>query len=137
MQNKRMTDEEYSKCMAELLDKIQATSTSYEDDTLLLKRYRQAEFDLMIEYRLGSDFPTEKREKLQIIHEQLLKKTEELRNAYAEGKLNHEQLLSGIQDLSHNIKEQYSQVLTEEEVALLLGKEQQDIPFLHDETVDS
>ncbi|WP_139296732.1 hypothetical protein [Halodesulfovibrio marinisediminis] len=124
-----MSEEEYNKRIAELLDKIQSTSSANEDNDQLFQRYRRAEFDLMVEYRLGADFSRDKWEKLRAVHDQLMEKVEKLRRAHAEGKLNQRQLLSKIQDFSFEMKKQYSKFLTEEEVMLLLGKEQQNIPF--------
>ena len=130
MQSRRMTEEEYQKRMAGLLDEIQKDSAEIVDDAEVFEKYRQAEFDLMIEYRLGADFSKEKWEQLRTIHDQMQQKMEVVRGQHAEGKLSQQQLLSQIQALSSQLQASYKKVLTEKEFVQLLGKGEQDVPFL-------
>lgn len=135
MHNKRMNEKEYMERISRLYENIRAESTANEDEETLFKRYRDAEFDLTVEYRLGPDFPAERREALRAIYQQVHIQTEELRKKYMSGDLQKQEFVSRMQALTAEMVEKFAGVLTQEEMTAYFGHGEgaYNIPFSPDE----
>lgn len=130
-----MNEKEYMKRVSSLFEKIRAESAANEEEETLFKRYRDAEFDLTVEYRLGPDFPTERREALRAVYQQVQNHTEELRKKYLSGDLQKQEFVDLMQSSTADTVKKYATVLTQEEIAAFFGhgKGAYKLPFPSDE----
>lgn len=130
-----MNEKEYMERISGLYEKIRAESAANEEEAILFERYHDAEFDLTVEYRLGQDFPAERREALRAIHQQVQNQTEELRKKYASGDLREREFLDLMQASTTDMAEKYATVLTQEEMTAFFGHGEgaYKLPFSSDE----
>lgn len=132
---KRMSEKEYLERISKLYEKIRSESPANENEETLLKRYRDAEFDLTVEYRLGPDFPVERREALRAIHQHIHNQMEELKKKYLSGNLQKQEFVDLMQALTAEMAEKFASVLTQEEMIAFFGQGENafNIPFSSDE----
>lgn len=130
MNNRRMSEKEYAKRLSKLFEKIQ--SESIENDTILFKRYCDAEFDLTVEYRLGPDFPEERKKSLRSINWQIQKLTEDFKKKYLSGNIKKQDFFTLMQNAMNEKVERYKFILTSKEMKEFFGHEERDykLPFL-------
>jgi hypothetical protein len=121
MHNSHMSEKEYIERVSNLFEKIQAESAANEKEEVLFKRYRDAEFDLMVEYRLGPNFPAERREALRSVHQQIQNQTEELRKKYLSGDLQKQEFFDLMQASTAEMAKKYATVFTQEEMTAFFG----------------
>ena len=81
-----MSEQRYMERVAGLFEKIKAEAAT-EEESVLFERYRDAEFDLTVEYRLGADFPQDRWEALRKIHRRTQNSTEAIKAKYFSGEL--------------------------------------------------
>lgn len=116
---KPMTEQEYLERLSKLFEKIQGETTS--DEMMdVFKRYKAAEFDLTIDYRLGTDFPQERRLVLFAIQEKSLQDAEELKAQFTTGTLSSGSFVESMQIMTQNMVKKYSSVLSVDEMAAFL-----------------
>ena len=118
-----MNEQEYMERVAGLFDKIKAEAAT-EDEVVLLERYRDAEFDLLVEFRLGADFPTNRLEALRAIHRLSLRGAEASKAQFLSGELTREQFVEKMQAATRKMVDAYKSVLTSDEVTALLGSDE-------------
>lgn len=135
MHSRHMNEKEYMERVSGLYERIRAGSAVNEEEGVLLKRYRDAEFELTVEYRLGPDFPAERLEALRAIHQQMQDQTEELKKKYASGDLQKQEFLGLMQASMAELAEKCAAVLTQEEMTAFFGHGEgaYQLPFLSDE----
>jgi len=122
----KMTEREYMERVAGLFEKVKAEAAT-EDETVLLERYREAEFDLTVDYRLGVDFPQERREALRKIQRQSRDHTEAIKAEFLFGKLTNEEFAARMQAATAAMIEACRSVLTPAELEALVGSEEGDL----------
>lgn len=132
---KPMSEKEYLERISSLYEKIRSEFAVNEDEETLLKRYRDAEFDLTIEYRLGPDFPIERREALRAVHQHVYNQLEELRKRYISGNLQKQEFVDLMRALTVEMAEKFASLLSQEEMAAFFGQGENAfmIPFSSDE----
>jgi len=121
MHVKRMNEQEYMERVSGLFEKVRAESAVTENEAILFDRYRDAEFDLTVEYRLGPDFPAERREALRAVHRQVQEQSEELRKKYLSGNLQKQEFVVLMQAATAEMAKAYASVLTPEEMTAFFG----------------
>ena len=139
MQPRRMTENEYMQRISGLLEKIRAESGNDEDDAAFLERYQEAEFDLTVEYRLGSDFPPDRREALRTVHRRTQEQSAALREKYLSGALPKQDFLEQMQAATAALAKQYAAILTHEELTAFFGHGEgaYTLPFTQEEEPDN
>ncbi len=120
---KSITEQEYLERLSGLYEKIQARTPS-GDLTEIFERYRDAEFDLTVDYQLGTEFPNERRKVLRTIHLKVLQDAEELKTRFTANTLTRESFTKDMQTLTQNMAQQYSSVLSPDEMAAFLGNDE-------------
>ncbi len=132
--NRCMNEKEYMKRVSSLFEKIRGESALNETEEILFKRYRDAEFDLMVEYRLGSDFTRNRLEALRSVYQQVQNQTEDLRKKYLSGKLQKQEFAELMQASTTEMVEKYATVLTQAEIAAFFGSREgaDKLPFSSD-----
>jgi len=130
MHNNRMSEKEYAERLSKLFEKIQ--NESVENEAILFKRYCDAEFDLTVEYRLGPDFPKERKESLRSINWQIQKLTEGFKKKYLSGNIEKQDFFTLMQNAMNEKVKRYSSILTSKEMKDFFGHEEGDykLPFL-------
>lgn len=124
-----MTEQEYLERLSGLYEKIRA-DTPAGDLTEIFERYRDAEFELTVDYRLGIGFPEERRAALRAIGKKIQQDTEELKARFAAHALSGESFAEAMQALTQNMAEQYSTVLSPDEMIAFLGSGTLSLPIM-------
>ncbi|MHC1743642.1 MAG: hypothetical protein AB9873_11505 [Syntrophobacteraceae bacterium] len=132
MHGRRMSEQEYAERLSGLLERVKAGSAPGESDAVLFERYRDAEFDLTVEYRLGPDFPDARREPLRVILKRVREQTEGLKQEYLAGRLTGQEFAERMQAATDSMAEACGSVLTPEEMRDYFGQEEGalKLPFL-------
>lgn len=123
MPGKRMSEREYMDRVSRLMEKVRAESAATENKASLFEKYRDAEFDLTVEYRLGPDFPVERREALRAADRRVQRQLEERRKEYASGRLSQQELQARMQAMADEMARAYASVLTPEEMTAFFGRD--------------
>lgn len=118
-----MNEQEYMERVSGLFDKVKAEAAT-EDEAALQERYRDAEFDLPIEYKLGAGVPAKRLETLRAIHRQSLQDAEASKAKFLTRELSREQFVDQMQTVTQKMVDAYKSVLTEDELTALLGAEE-------------
>lgn len=124
-----MTESEYLERLSGLYEKTRVDTPS-GDALEIFERYRDAEFDLNIDYRLGVDFPDDRRAALRAIWKKALQDTEELKTRYAAHALSGESFAEAMQALTKNMADQYSALLSPDEMSAFLGGGPHSLPIM-------
>lgn len=94
------------------------------------RQVRRQELDITIDYRLGCNFPKEKREKLWEIQERIEKKRLRLIAKYLLSFVWKKLFIKGTQDLARELVAEYATVLSAEEMEQYFGKTEMENPTL-------
>lgn len=121
MVTKCMTEQEYLERLSGLFEKIRAEAAPTDDETILFERYQDAEFTLTIDYRLGADFPPERRAALRAVHQRTQERTEELKKQFLASELSNQQFAAAMQAAVEVMAKDYGTVLTAEEMTAFFG----------------
>ena len=121
----RLSGEEYDRRVVALHENLPPTLSPEEE-----KQVRRRELDAMIDYRLGRDFPKEKRNQLWKIQERIEKKRLSLMLKYLFRHLFRKNFLQSTQNLAGYLVDEYAEVLSREELESFFGKEEVDNPAL-------
>lgn len=87
----------------------------------VFEAFRQREFDLTLDFRLGEDFPIERRQALKEIHNQIVIRMEELQSAMVAGRMTPADYAAAVQLIVKQMKEKFGAVLDTEEMEAFLG----------------
>jgi len=118
-----MNKEEYTARIAGLFEKVKA-ETDTNDESVLLERYRDAEFDLTVEYRLGADFSPYRWRTLRQMHRQSQSSTEEIKEKRQSGELSKKEFTDQMQLSLDEMIRNFRSILTAEEHSNLFGSEE-------------
>lgn len=121
----RLSDEEYQKRIVELHSGVPAAPSADQDRSL-----RRQELELAIDYRLGRDFPSERREALWSVRQQIERKRLRLAFRYLLRRLIPGQLARGAQSLAAYAADEYATVLSTPELLRFLDLRQGEPPAL-------
>lgn len=124
MYGRRMSEHEYAERMSGLFEKVKAKSTQGESDLALFERYRDAEFDLTVEYRLGVDFPAARREALRAIIKRARGESELLKQEYLGGRLSASEFAERMEAATAALTQACGSVLSPEELKAYFGAEE-------------
>ena len=124
-----MTESEYLGRLSGLYEKTRADTPS-GDPQQIFERYRAAEFELSIDYRLGVDFPDDRRAALRAIWQKALQGTEELKAQFAAHALSGESFIEEMQKLTQTMADQYSAVLSPDETKAFIGSGALSLPIM-------
>ena len=117
-----MDEQEYFDRISNLFEKVKAEAGT-DSELELQDRYRDAEFDLLVEFKLGKDFPADRKEKLRVIHLQSLQGAEAAKTRFLSGEVSREGFVAEMQLITQAMTEAYGAVLSPEEVDTFLGGE--------------
>jgi hypothetical protein len=120
----RLTDAEYQRRIVELHSG--RAEASDEADRLLRRR----ELELRIDYRLGRDFPSERREALWQVQERIEKRRLSLAFRHFMRQMFHRLLVHDTQRLARFAADEFGKVLSPREVERFLGLEPGETPQL-------
>ena len=124
-----MTEQEYLERLSGLYEKIRVDAPA-GDSTEIFERCRDAEFELTVDYRLGSGFPEDRRAALRAIGKKIQQDSEELKNRFAAQELSGESFAEAMQTLTKNMAERYSVVLSPDEIKAFLGSDTPSLPIM-------
>lgn len=117
-----MTDEEYNERLAQLFERIRASGASNESEAELVARYQSAEFDLVIDYRLGEAFPRDRRPALVRVFRELRRRTDPLRQRLEARELTLSSFFEAVHDATESARAEFGKVLSAEEMTSLYGR---------------
>lgn len=113
-----LTEAEYSKRLAELFQGIDYTVSG----EVVQEQIAANEFNLLIDFKLGVDFPKDKRDALGEARNRVLKHHELLAGRFQAGELSAEELALQIQQkIPAMMAEEFSKILPAEDLEKLLG----------------
>jgi len=115
-----MTEQEYLENLSCLSEKIQS-ETAAANPVDAFERYQAAEFDLTIDYRLGIDFPKERRIMLVAIQQKSLQAAEELKAQFTAGTVSKESFVESVQTITQTMVKEYSSILSVDEMTAFFG----------------
>jgi hypothetical protein len=118
---KRMTEQEYVERLSQLLERIRREAAPTDDEAVLFERYRDAEFDLTVDHRLGLDFPRDRRAQLGAVHHRTRERTEALKQRLLAGDLSREEFAAAMQAAVEAMEKDYREVLTPAEMSAFFG----------------
>ena len=121
----KMSEQEYLDRLSGLFEKVKAEIHT-EDESILSDRYRDAEFDLTVEYRLGADFSRERWERLRKIHQQSHNNTETIKAKYLSGNLSKKDFAAQMHLANERMVDAFKKVLTPAEFRAFFGPEDGD-----------
>jgi len=93
-----ITEAEYLEQLGGLIEKLKLEMPQASDQ-VIYSIYREREFDLMIDYRLGDDFPDVRRQMLKKLQSQLMCRMEELKSKLLAGEMSAIDYAEVIQEL--------------------------------------
>jgi len=123
-----MSEKDYLEQLGELFEKLRI-EMPHASDQDIFERYREHEFDLMIDFRLGGDFPDERRQTLKKIHSRTMSKMDELKRSISLGKMTAHDYAEAVQQLVKQMAEDFGALLDQEEMEALCGNEFFGIPL--------
>jgi hypothetical protein len=117
----RMTEEEFLRRLEQCQTMVSEGMERGESTDALNARYAALEFDLIIDYRLGRDFPQERRRALSAIRDRFEREKGGLVREYAERHAGEDELRQRLQDLVDAMVARYAEVLTPDEYRDFVG----------------
>ena len=120
MKKGRMREEEYLARLEKLFGELRSEMPQASDQEIF-ETFRQREFDLTLDFRLGEEFPIERRQALKEIHNQIVIRMEELQSAMVVGRMTPADYTAAVQLLVKQMMEKYGAVLDSEEREAFLG----------------
>ena len=121
----RLRGEEYDRTIVELYSNMPPAPSRKEQQEV-----RRRELDLTIDYRLGKDFPPEKREALWAIQKELEEHSVKLMLKYWFRRFFLKSLMKDAKGLANHVVEAYGKVLNQAELEQFFGKEEVQNPSL-------
>lgn len=121
----RLTDEEYERRLVELQRGL--PSLPGRD---LEAQVRRRQLDLAIDHRLGRDFPSERREALWTVQQDVEQRRLRLAFRYLVKRLFRKPLVAGARALAGYMVDEYAKVLTDPELKSFLGLREGERPEL-------
>ena len=94
------------------------------------ERVMRAELDLMIDHRLGVDFPPDRREAMWEIRRRIERNRLKLVSRYLLGRLRRKGFARSLQGMAAVMAEEYAKVLSEEDLRAFLGLQPGQRPVL-------
>lgn len=101
----------------------------HASDQEIFTLYREREFDLTIDFRLGADFSAERRQALNAIRQRGLQHLEQLTSALAAGRLTPDDYARSLQRLVGEVKAEWAKLLAPHEMESLCGNGLPGIPL--------
>jgi hypothetical protein len=123
-----MSEKEYLERLGGLFATLKSEMPQASDEEIF-SIYRERELDLTIDFRLGPDFPEERRKALKIIQRQVLGHMEELKSSLASGKITANDYGQAIQRLVKQMKTELAKLLNKKEMEALCGQGFPGIPL--------
>ncbi len=117
-----MNDEEYSRRLVQLHAEAAAALTAGETPQDVQRQLRRAEFDLMVDCRLGPNLAAEKREALWQGREAMERERAEIASLWHRGLLNPFALVKAIRRSFGFLVKRSSRILSATEMQALLGE---------------
>jgi hypothetical protein len=121
----RLSQREYERRIAELYSGLPAVPSKEEEI-----RLRRRELDLTIDYRLGQDFPRERREALWEIQRRVERKRLQLGLHWLAHFISSKWLYNRANKVAKFVVDEYAKVLTKEELRAYFGPEDSEQPTL-------
>ena len=121
----RLTDEEYQQRIVELHSSSPAALTKERE-----REIRRQELELAIDFRLGCDFPGERREALWAIQQRVEQKRLRLMLKYFFRRFFGKGLIRDVQGLAGFLVHEYARVLNQAELESYFGAEEVQSPAL-------
>ena len=128
MKTGSMSEKDYLERLGGLYATLKSEMPQASDEEIF-SIYREREFDLTIDFRLGTDFPEERRRALKIYQRQVLRHMEELKSYLAAGKMAAIDYGQAIQRLVKQMKTELAELLNKKEMEALWGQGFPGIPL--------
>lgn len=113
-----LSEAEYLERLGGLVEKLRSEMPQASDQEIF-SLYREREFDLLIDFRLGADFPKERRQELKEVQQQVMHRMEVLASAVFSGKMTNHDYAAAIQQLVHEMAAEWSALLDPQELEAL------------------
>jgi len=123
-----MSEKDYLEQLGRLFERLR-TEMPHASDQDIFELYREREFDLMIDFRLGNNFPDERRQTLKKLHSQTMCKMDELKRLISSGEIAANDYAEAVQQLVKQMAEDFGALLDQEEMEALCGNEFFGIPL--------
>jgi hypothetical protein len=124
----RLTLREYEGAIVSLYSGLPLTASEAE-----LGRVRRRELDLTIDYRLGKDFPSERRELLWQVQQRIEKRRLQLAAYWLVGRFVPRWLHRRANRVAKFVVDEYAKVLTRDELQAYFGEDEVENPSLPDD----
>ena len=121
----RLSQREYERRIAELYSELVPVPSKEEE-----KRLRRCELDLTIDYRLGQNFPRDRRETLWKIQQRVEKKRLRLGLHWILQVISGKWLYKRANKVAQFVVDEYAKVLSKEELHAYFGPEESERPSL-------
>ena len=128
MKKGHMSEEVYLEKLGALFEKLKAETPNASEEDIFIT-YREREFDLMINFRLGEDFPEERRQDLKKLHNRLTGEMNELRLKVSSREISADNYADNVQQLVKKMADDFRALLNEEEMKDLFDGEILGIPI--------
>jgi hypothetical protein len=125
-----LSKEEYIQKLAELQEQNATLMASGETPESIAERNTAQELELHIDFRLGVNFPEEKRVYMRRLHHDIQLRKEELVTRLSTGKLTRESFVTAMQKLTKSMAKEYAKILNTEELQMFLDIEPNTLPVL-------
>lgn len=116
-----MTEEEYLRRLGEIQESLAKGVSCGEPVEMLEARHAALEFDLAIDYRLGGDFPENRRQDLRAVRDRFEDGRKVLAAQLSQGLLGQQVFLREIQRLLDAMAVGYSEILAPKEYDAFVG----------------
>lgn len=120
MKKGSIREEEYLARLEKLFGELRS-EMPHASDQEIFEAFCEREFDLTLDFRLGEDFPIERRQGLKEIHNQIVMRMEELQSAMVVGRMTPADFAAAVQLLVKQMMEKYGALLNKEELEAFLG----------------
>jgi len=121
MKSGSMSEKEYLERLGGLFEMLKSEMPQASDEEIF-SIYRERELDLTIDFRLGVDFPDERRQALKKFQRQVLYHMQELKSSLASGKIAANDYEQAIQQLVKQMKTELAELLNKEEMEAFCGQ---------------
>lgn len=121
----KLSGEEYDKRVVALHENLPSTLSREME-----RQLRREELEAMIDYRLGCNFPKEKRDLLWKVQERIEKKRTLLMFKYLFRHLFKKSFVQNAQNLTGYLVDEYAKVLSKEELEMFFGQNEAADPAL-------
>jgi hypothetical protein len=121
----KISGEEYDKRIVALHENLPPSLSSDQE-----REVRRQELEIMIDYRLGTHFPKERREQLWQVADRVDKKRLSLMTSYLLRRPFKGRFLKKSQGLAGYVVDEYAKVLDRSELVMFFGEEETEHPSL-------